>query len=420
MFATITIHGFAHGTDGNPRPLLLSRSASFPQPSYKGFDTDKQFPPIKDSSSIDISTCNLHIEARIEQQEDHPNTDFFEGGPPPGSLGHGLAGVVYPVKIEAIRCLDTEHCHSPDHMASHEALISSLPNLCVKIARPKFSRYLAREAWFYERLDMAGLTNAITPKCYGVFQTPQACVSVNHKEARLEIVSPRSVTGSTIGTKATQDPTPRGVDEDDYYPPSPTPKNAGFHVFTPPTFDDDPWFDTLSPASMAEERRIRKFEPLPEDDDLSSTAMAKGGRQSVNEQYGDDVLSSYMNSRWFEFEDYDPAEDSHYVTVLLMEQLGERLTVPDLREYSDDLKEVWDDLRKALIDYTDDGLRQVLRAPASVQRECPNHHKKHEWFMIDYDHAVKVIDASDPKLFRYSFSRFKAQYVRPRYYEEAF
>lgn len=44
-----------------------------------------------------------------------------------------------------------------------------LPNLCIKLAEPDKPRSLAREAWFYEQLDLMGLQGVVVPHNFGLF-----------------------------------------------------------------------------------------------------------------------------------------------------------------------------------------------------------------------------------------------------------
>lgn len=48
-----------------------------------------------------------------------------------------------------------------------------LPDLCIKLVKPKYGRTLAREAWFYEQLAREpGCEGVVTPRCFGFFTVP--------------------------------------------------------------------------------------------------------------------------------------------------------------------------------------------------------------------------------------------------------
>ncbi|KAF9474180.1 hypothetical protein BDN70DRAFT_335001 [Pholiota conissans] len=72
-------------------------------------------------------------------------------------ISEGRVGLVYSAEAEVIR--DTAD--------------SNLPDLCVKLVKPKYGRSLAQETWFYEQLARnPGYEGVATPRCFGFFTVP--------------------------------------------------------------------------------------------------------------------------------------------------------------------------------------------------------------------------------------------------------
>ncbi|KAG8830107.1 hypothetical protein FRC17_005398 [Serendipita sp. 399] len=95
-----------------------------------------------------IPTSALHIELQIKY-----------------CLGEGYMGTVYSTEIVAITAVElTANTKIPN-------LVAKLPDLCIKVASPTYCRALARDAWFYEQLDVAGLQGITIPHSYGLFST---------------------------------------------------------------------------------------------------------------------------------------------------------------------------------------------------------------------------------------------------------
>jgi len=119
-------------------PITLHRSETFPA-KRRTFTLDKSprfhFPVLPISDRSHGSCLQITLGNRISQ---------------------GLSEVTY-------------HAHV-DQASAHK--YSSFPdNVCLKFAKPRSNRSLAREAWFYEQLaGQNGYEDTITPRCYGFFQ----------------------------------------------------------------------------------------------------------------------------------------------------------------------------------------------------------------------------------------------------------
>ena len=72
-------------------------------------------------------------------------------------IGSGRSAHVYEVQV-----LDTAEGSEHD---------IELPNLCIKLTEPDRPRSLAREAWFYEQLELMGLQGVAVPRNFGLFTT---------------------------------------------------------------------------------------------------------------------------------------------------------------------------------------------------------------------------------------------------------
>ncbi|EAU91813.2 protein kinase subdomain-containing protein PKL/ccin3 [Coprinopsis cinerea okayama7 len=168
LFASIRIHGLVSSQEGERLSIELDRSVSFPIPVWHDPD-QRPKDPEGDVSARPLSTAdflNLELEACISAPHkpisSHSN---------PLALGYGRSGDVYPLEVVAIRQLPQSLFQSRVHHVDIEALKKSLPPLCMKVARPTYARSVAREAWFYERLDKEELMGAVSPSCYGLFHT---------------------------------------------------------------------------------------------------------------------------------------------------------------------------------------------------------------------------------------------------------
>ncbi|KAH6901891.1 hypothetical protein BKA70DRAFT_1435494 [Coprinopsis sp. MPI-PUGE-AT-0042] len=158
LFTSIRIHGLALDGNGGSAPLTLDRSVSFPSPTWtRGVPGDAFF---HDLSSRIPPTTGYTLEARISPKS---NVVWTTGRRQDGILGEGRSSFVYALEIIDI------HPSSPTSIQRPPLSLESLPRLCIKAAQPAYSRSLAREAWFYERLDKAGLTSVVVPRCYGLF-----------------------------------------------------------------------------------------------------------------------------------------------------------------------------------------------------------------------------------------------------------
>ncbi|KAK0462838.1 uncharacterized protein EV420DRAFT_1476629 [Desarmillaria tabescens] len=147
-FSSLTIHDFCIERE----PITMHRAPSFPSLRYTSEPTipipSDQWPP---PDPVPITGRSLEIRLLDKVAE-------------------GRAGLVHSVQVL------TEA--SP-----------SLPELCIKVAKPRYCRSLAREAWFYSRLET--LQGSAVPLCFGFFTAPIAdCIPWNRislKETSAEV-----------------------------------------------------------------------------------------------------------------------------------------------------------------------------------------------------------------------------------------
>ena len=124
--------------------MLLNRDISFPDQLLRKVSRE---PPAWEHSTAAYPPPDpgYHIELEI------------------GDLvGCGSSGHVYSVRVLNV---------TPDPTNNWEVknVLDTLPDLCIKLSEPNQIRSTAREAWFYEQLDLEGLHGVIAPKNYGFF-----------------------------------------------------------------------------------------------------------------------------------------------------------------------------------------------------------------------------------------------------------
>lgn len=134
----ITVTGIAQDASGRDVPLILHRSTAPPdlvEPTlHEGFpDPSKRL-----LSSLpelgDLQFC-ISLGERI---------------------GSGRAGLVHEVTPVSLVSLSQGECPM------------ALPPLVLKLARPNRCAFMAREAWFYDELEL--LQGVCIPRCYGWFE----------------------------------------------------------------------------------------------------------------------------------------------------------------------------------------------------------------------------------------------------------
>ncbi|KAG8806094.1 hypothetical protein FRC17_005181 [Serendipita sp. 399] len=148
LFSAITIHGITHSRDGCLTAVTLNRTQTFPAKLWRGSGSSKpSIWPERGMAARPIPPPSaLHLELRIKER-----------------LGEGHMGTVYSTEVVSITAADlSTNIDIP-------TLTSELPELCIKIASPIYCRALARDAWYYEQLDAAGLQGVTIPRSYGLF-----------------------------------------------------------------------------------------------------------------------------------------------------------------------------------------------------------------------------------------------------------
>ncbi|KAF9549067.1 hypothetical protein CPC08DRAFT_823469 [Agrocybe pediades] len=208
------------------------------------------------------------------------------------------------------------------------ALLAQLPPLCIKVATPGYARSLAREAWFYEYIDAKGLTGVITPRCYGVFHA--------------------ALGTSTFNTDLKVD-----IPNYDYY-----------SVAKEPIWDHIPHHYT---AALWEEYFASATKTL-----------------ALSPDFLDDRKGSYKSSPWRLFRQSPKVTT---LTVLVMDLLGEAMTVKDFDEDWDEIEDIYEDLAPLFIVHHDDRFPNLLRVPPHAQRQCKTHGSAHKWNFIDWENA---------------------------------
>lgn len=274
LFARIHIHGLAKSPTGEPRAVTLERRISFPMPvdiSAMRTMTSSEIPDLSPRTLSPLFELEARVRVVDTLNEPAEERNTLES---PGSLGQGRAGLVFPLDVLAIRHLGTA---IPDDYVCQTDLAANtflrdLPPLCVKVATPGYARALAREAWFYEQLDTNGLTGLVSPRCYGVFQAPLMGRRESTTDSDTDVIL--------------------DIPGYDYHTHAQKPIYKKSQLFT---------------ARMIEERYDIKTNTL-----------------SFDPRFLNDSKESYTLSPW---KDCRETPEATNLTVLIMDQLGERLTV---------------------------------------------------------------------------------------------
>ncbi|KAG2008037.1 protein kinase subdomain-containing protein PKL/ccin3 [Coprinopsis cinerea AmutBmut pab1-1] len=140
MFSTLLIHDCGTA-DGYLITITLKASPSFPGGIWYKEDWHEPVPAT--SAPKDVSNLDGTLELRLVRR-----------------ISEGRIGVTYVAEVVSAtrKCTDVR---------------STLPpTLCLKFAKPEFSRSLAREAWFYEQLD--SLQGISVPISFGFFASTAA------------------------------------------------------------------------------------------------------------------------------------------------------------------------------------------------------------------------------------------------------
>jgi hypothetical protein len=188
LFVAIRIHGLAFDESGGAIPLTLQRTVSFPSPTWTTGKVDEikwpRFHPTL--ASRDVPVSGYQLEARISSAE----AGECGASSPRGVLGRpGRSAVVFSLDVMDVtgpsvgpRATGGNPPHTSEARTA-QFIKDSLPRLCIKVAKPCYARSLAREAWFYERLDAAGLSNVVVARNYGLFH----CADLSQDFKRLNM-----------------------------------------------------------------------------------------------------------------------------------------------------------------------------------------------------------------------------------------
>ncbi|RDB15497.1 hypothetical protein Hypma_004221 [Hypsizygus marmoreus] len=137
--SSVTIQGMV-SSRSNPVDVTLTRAESFPGCRYSELMTD--IPPIPGWAAAHPPKDQCNISLRLGER-----------------ISDGRIGLVYSVDVLGIT-------HAPGENMD----VDLPPQLCIKVAKERHSRSLAREAWFYEQLAFSGeCAGMVTPRCFGFF-----------------------------------------------------------------------------------------------------------------------------------------------------------------------------------------------------------------------------------------------------------
>lgn len=230
-----------------------------------------------------------------------------------GSISEGRVGLAYSARV------------------IHNTADLDLPDLCIKLVKPKYGRTLARESWFYEQLAReSGYEGVVTPRCFGFFTVPlKDCLDV--KGQPVSHIKPWE--NSTINP-----PEPDSDDTDEEEEE-----------------DTDWWLPDDVPS----------FEDFLKDDDGWTSG-----------------------SPWNEWR---PSPSDPLICVLVLEKLGKPYSSPKEHEEEefDDIRDVVRDLSSTGIIHRDLRRSNVVRASNDVI--CPRHKRAHRWRLIDFDISAKTV-----------------------------
>lgn len=230
--------------------------------------------------------------------------------------------------------------NEPRNASSSNHLLRDLPPLCIKIANPTHSRSLAREAWFYERFERAGLSGILAPRCYSLFS-------------------------AQLSSKDSPD--------------------------APPLVVSIPGYKYEREAEKAFARAHRRPAPLREDvvtRTYDRETLEPLPRPELSAYHLDDPAGGYVNSPWATFMEQ---KDDPFLTVLVLEQLGERMTEEDYPNYTGDIEAFFEHLDDLAIRHGDEKYRNLLRAPPTAQVHCDKHGRKHEWLFVDWEAGESAV-----------------------------
>ncbi|KAK0452652.1 hypothetical protein EV421DRAFT_1770327 [Armillaria borealis] len=298
-FTSLTIHGLGF-SDENSAEITLSRSQSFPAPRL--VDIYIPVPRIESWAPLSLPKNGAHLELELT-----------------GSISEGRIGLAYSARV------------------IHNTADSDLPDLCIKLVKPKYGRTLAREAWFYEQLALEpGYEGAITPRCFGFFTVPlKDCLDVKGKP--VSHIKPWE-------NDITIDPL-------------------------------EPDSDDVDESDEEEEEEEDRDWWLPDDP------------PGLDDFFKDDD-GWKSGSPWNEWR---PSASDPLICVLVLEKLGKPYSSPEEHEDEelDDIRDVVRDVSSTGILHRDLRCSNVVRA--SNDAICPRHQRAHRWRLIDFDIGAKSV-----------------------------
>ncbi|PPR00065.1 hypothetical protein CVT24_009019 [Panaeolus cyanescens] len=264
-----------------------------------------------------------------------------------GTLGIGDSGLVYPLKVLSITSMS-------ESSSAHQNLVDSIPvpELCIKLALPRYTRALAREAWFYERLDQRGLTGIVASRCYGVF----------HNTFPINL-------SSMASSNALERSSPAAIN-----------LGGGFD-----------YSKKLKEVFRYCKRTTRR---LPGDaEQFRKPQTSDPTKAQLSEDRLDDVNESFAKSEWLmKIED----RNNLSITILLLERLNHRLTsCPSYHENIDDIEAMFEDLSAFPIKHNSERFAHVMEAPETALKFCPKHRRRHKWFLVGWERADKAYQPAD-------------------------
>jgi len=273
-------------------------------------------------------------------------------------ISQGRSGITHNARVSNV----TGNQGAPEHFPK---------DLCLKFAKPRFSRSLAREAWFYEQLaDKDGYEGIVTPKCYGFFKA-----SLN-----------------------------------DY---------ASMHRFPLESLQMTPNVNAQA-SDPSEEVNSYASHGMPQNEVAWPLDYLPDDRNSGS--YEEDDLGSKTKSPW---NTYQETQNQPLVTVLVLEKLGRQyygvdeeithggpkrrsvikhgllLHVGSCPPSRRDVRALYDDLSDAGILHGDIRIQNVLhnrKLKGVSDPICPRHGRAHRWRIVDFSLADRIILFNSPDI----------------------
>ncbi|KAI0076335.1 hypothetical protein K474DRAFT_1663174 [Panus rudis PR-1116 ss-1] len=238
-----------------------------------------------------------------------------------------------------------------------------LPPLCIKLAEPNRLRSIAREAWFYEKTDEAGLQGIAVPRAFGFFTAECSLAQViPWRERSWEF-------------------------HDDIWNLRWFMEHHGYPIdwkSVPEEIPDELW----------------KVEHINEDIDRKDLIPHEPEDIAwYNSVVQDDEHESNTRSSWkrWEWRICDP----QVVGLIVMERLGEAMygNLPsgllDEKQTQEVVELLQDLAHVGVFHYYDARPCQFVEATSSSSAICPRHGYSHKWRVLDFDRCL-ALSASPP------------------------